>query len=220
MGQYYLRARYYNPVIGRFTQEDSYRGDGLNLYAYCANNPVIYYDPSGYSGQSTVNPVTNPNIDYGAINSYGQRSGITTQITPQMIGTGTSANSNIKPPGFINGFLPSAGGEGQARAHLLAKQLGGSGNVESNLVTFLQNPTNNSDMKKVENQVAAYVKTKQEDVYYAVTPLYDGNSEAPYGVRMEAVSVNGDGLDIDVTIIETQPTQPNDEEQPNDGKCP
>ena len=47
-GQYYLRARYYNPVIGRFTQEDTYRGDGLNLYAYCDNNPVMYYDPSGH----------------------------------------------------------------------------------------------------------------------------------------------------------------------------
>ncbi len=46
--QYYLRARFYNPVIGRFTQEDIYRGDGLNLYAYCSNNPIIYYDPSGY----------------------------------------------------------------------------------------------------------------------------------------------------------------------------
>ncbi|WP_252250548.1 RHS repeat-associated core domain-containing protein [Clostridium sp. ZBS13] len=46
--QYYLRARFYNPVIGRFTQEDVYRGDGLNLYAYCGNNPVRYYDPSGY----------------------------------------------------------------------------------------------------------------------------------------------------------------------------
>lgn len=46
--QYYLRARYYNPVVGRFTQEDPYRGDGLNLYAYCVNNPVTYYDPSGY----------------------------------------------------------------------------------------------------------------------------------------------------------------------------
>jgi RHS repeat-associated protein len=47
--QYYLRARFYNPVIGRFTQEDTYRGDGLNLYAYCRNNPVYYVDPSGHS---------------------------------------------------------------------------------------------------------------------------------------------------------------------------
>lgn len=50
-GQYYLRARFYNPVLGRFLQEDVYRGDGLNLYAYCENNPVIYYDPSGYVGK-------------------------------------------------------------------------------------------------------------------------------------------------------------------------
>lgn len=46
-GQHYLRARYYNPVLGRFLQEDVYRGDGLNLYAYCENNPVTYYDPTG-----------------------------------------------------------------------------------------------------------------------------------------------------------------------------
>ena len=46
--QYYLRARFYNPVIARFTQEDTYRGDGLNLYTYCANNPVYYVDPSGF----------------------------------------------------------------------------------------------------------------------------------------------------------------------------
>ena len=45
--QYYLRARYYNPTVGRFLQEDVYRGDGLNLYAYCENNSVVYYDPDG-----------------------------------------------------------------------------------------------------------------------------------------------------------------------------
>ena len=50
--QYYLRARFYNPVIARFTQEDTYRGDGLNLYAYCANNPVYYADPTGYKKSS------------------------------------------------------------------------------------------------------------------------------------------------------------------------
>ena len=54
-GQYYLRARYYNPVIGRFIQEDTCRGDGLNLYAYCGNNPVMYYDPSGHT---KVTPTT------------------------------------------------------------------------------------------------------------------------------------------------------------------
>ena len=51
-GQYYLRARYYNPVAGRFMQEDVYQGDGLNLYAYCGNNPVVYDDPSGYASTS------------------------------------------------------------------------------------------------------------------------------------------------------------------------
>lgn len=60
MGQYYLRARYYNPVVGRFLQEDIYRGDGLNLYAYCANNPVVYYDPRGLEQEDyieSLNPV-------------------------------------------------------------------------------------------------------------------------------------------------------------------
>ena len=61
--QYYLRARFYNPVIGRFTQEDVYRSDGLNLYAYCGNNPVVYWDPGGYSTQREL--VKNvPNMTY------------------------------------------------------------------------------------------------------------------------------------------------------------
>ena len=53
--QYYLRARFYNPVIGRFTQEDTYYGDGLNLYEYCRNNPVLYRDPSGHDAVNQGN---------------------------------------------------------------------------------------------------------------------------------------------------------------------
>lgn len=51
--QYYLRARYYNPVIGRFTQQDTYLGAGLNLYAYCGGNPLSYVDPSGHEHHSS-----------------------------------------------------------------------------------------------------------------------------------------------------------------------
>ena len=52
-GFYYLNARYYNPEWRRFISHDdtSYLDpenfSGLNLYAYCYNDPVNYADPSG-----------------------------------------------------------------------------------------------------------------------------------------------------------------------------
>ncbi|NCE97679.1 RHS repeat-associated core domain-containing protein [Emergencia sp. 1XD21-10] len=54
-GLYYLNARYYDPADKRFLTEDTYRGsendpNTLHLYAYCANNPVNYVDPSGHFG--------------------------------------------------------------------------------------------------------------------------------------------------------------------------
>ena len=52
-GLFYLTSRYYDPEIGRFINADdvSYIDpetiNGLNLYAYCSNNPVMGYDPNG-----------------------------------------------------------------------------------------------------------------------------------------------------------------------------
>ena len=56
-GFYYLRARYYAPGIGRFTQEDVIYNDGLNLYAYCNSNPVMYSDPSGFAKETCKSKV-------------------------------------------------------------------------------------------------------------------------------------------------------------------
>ncbi len=49
----YYGARYYDPVLGRFTRADPMMADawnpqGLNRYAYVYNNPVRYTDPSGH----------------------------------------------------------------------------------------------------------------------------------------------------------------------------
>ena len=45
-GFVYLRNRYYDPSIGRFTQEDPAK-DGTNWYVYCGNNPIAFVDPNG-----------------------------------------------------------------------------------------------------------------------------------------------------------------------------
>ena len=50
---YYLKTRWYDPETGRFISPDSINYldpqsiNGLNLYAYCLNNPVMYTDPDG-----------------------------------------------------------------------------------------------------------------------------------------------------------------------------
>lgn len=50
---YYLKTRYYDPEVGRFMTIDGIEYldpetiNGLNLYAYCGNNPVMAVDPNG-----------------------------------------------------------------------------------------------------------------------------------------------------------------------------
>ena len=56
-GLYYMRARYYNPDIKRFINQDIKVGDisngqGLNRYAYCEGNPVSMVDPFGLCGEN------------------------------------------------------------------------------------------------------------------------------------------------------------------------
>ena len=49
---YYLKARYYDPELGRFISADGEVGSigntmGMNLYAYCKCNPINYEDENG-----------------------------------------------------------------------------------------------------------------------------------------------------------------------------
>ena len=53
-GLYYLNSRYYDPELGRFISPDTMEYlspnsiNGLNLYCYCNNNPIMYVDTNGH----------------------------------------------------------------------------------------------------------------------------------------------------------------------------
>ena len=52
---FWLSSRYYSPELCRFISPDDVEYldpesvNGLNLYCYCMNNPIMYADPSGHS---------------------------------------------------------------------------------------------------------------------------------------------------------------------------
>lgn len=54
-GLFYCNSRYYNPEWGRWISPDSIEYldpesiNGLNLYCYCMNNPIMYVDPNGHA---------------------------------------------------------------------------------------------------------------------------------------------------------------------------
>ena len=53
-GFYYLQSSYYDPILGRFINADSYASTGqgflgFNMFAFCNNNSVNADDPTGHS---------------------------------------------------------------------------------------------------------------------------------------------------------------------------
>ena len=73
-GMIYLRARFYDPEMNRFSQKDILRGSvtdalSLNRYLYCQNDPVNFIDPSGMTLKSAISKAVN-NVTAKVSNTY------------------------------------------------------------------------------------------------------------------------------------------------------
>jgi|GEM_PF-1305167 len=113
---YYLRTRYYDPEICRFISPDNIgvleitknMVNGLNLYAYCGNNPTMYVDPDGKFPIPLfilkAAKVVGKTIFVSSIGG-----GITATIyVMNAIGTGVNLGAEFVG-GFVNGFISTFG---------------------------------------------------------------------------------------------------------------
>jgi DNA/RNA non-specific endonuclease len=143
-------------------------------------------------------------VEYGQVDpATGQRSGVSATITPAMVAAaaedrlGSAADPDIRPPGLDQ--LPA---RNRARAHLLGRQLGGSGDLPANLVALYQSRANSPVMRDYETAVAEAVRAG-ETVRYTVRPRYPSPTfhGAPSAIR---ISATGDhGFHLQVTIANT-----------------
>jgi hypothetical protein len=138
-------------------------------------------------------------VDYGRIDPRtGQRSGITATITPAMVRAasarelGSAADPDIRPPGYDG--LPA---RNRSRGHLLGRQLGGSGQVQSNLVALYQRRANSPVMRDYENAIAEAVE-HGETIRYRVRLTYPSPTAKgpPSAVRVTASGNRGFRLDV------------------------
>lgn len=138
-------------------------------------------------------------IKYGNLDKLGRPTAAEAVINKELVDqkNGTSANRDIRPPGFKTGNEPY----GHSRGHLIGKQFGGDGNDKRNLVTLFQEPVNSPLMTDYENYVRWAVSYKRETVRFRVTPIYQGKNVIPVAVKMEAQSMGNDqSINFNVTI--------------------
>ncbi|MET9498438.1 RHS repeat-associated core domain-containing protein, partial [Streptomyces sp. NPDC006552] len=188
-GLHYNVNRYYDPHLGRYLTPDPLGlAPAPNHYAYVPN-PFTLTDPLGLAG-CTADPTWGGRVTFTR-DPHDRPYEMNAVITRDMLDEGTHANGNLRPPGFLGGDY------NQARGHLLARMLGGSGDTLDNLFTITQNPTNSPDMRDWEQDIydAAH---KGEVIHYNVYLEYTDNlkDSVPKYIQLEATGDRGFTLDV------------------------
>lgn len=136
LGLYENRRRFYDPLVGRFTQPDPLhlKGGDINLYAYAGNNPMKWTDPYGTSA-----------LEYGQLVDLATfyldnlcKLGNCVANIWKGVTEGTVNLTPVDPSANISGcaisFLPfdgSAGSAGNAAGGIVATGLGEFGSTSS-----------------------------------------------------------------------------------------
>ncbi|MFF5767786.1 RHS repeat-associated core domain-containing protein [Streptomyces tanashiensis] len=183
-GLHYNFNRYYDPEVGRYLSPDPLGiAPSINHYSYVVN-PFVLSDPLGLAA-CEPDPTWGGQVRW-VRDEHGRPFEMHAVITRNMLDEGTHARNSIIPPGYQSD-------KGQARGHMLARQLGGSGDHEDNLFTISQNPTNTPEMSMFEQRV--YDAVYDHDVVqYSVYLEYadDDPDSPPKTIQVEAFGTKKD----------------------------
>ncbi|MEU8765019.1 RHS repeat-associated core domain-containing protein [Streptomyces sp. NPDC048659] len=183
-GHHYNVNRYYDPHHGRYLTPDPLGlAPAINHYAYVPN-PFTLSDPLGLAGCS-ADPTWGGRVTFTR-DAHGRPYEMNAIISRDMLDEGTDANGNLRPPGFLGGIY------NQARGHMLANRLGGSGDTLDNLFTITQNPTNSPDMRHWEDQVYRAVAAGKIVTYNVYLDYTDDLPDSvPKYIQLEAHDQHG-----------------------------
>ncbi len=133
-GLSYLRARYYNPLLGRFMSPDGVQPNapgtqGFDLYSYVANNPPSATDPSGNDG-IVVFGIRLTSIQIAALGFIAitvvLKDQLVRLLAALLIAAATTAEGWFRPPSptIARPKLPTAAQAGAAAAAAAATAVG------------------------------------------------------------------------------------------------
>jgi RHS repeat-associated protein len=118
----FLRARYYDPVVGRFLTEDTkpgvaYLPKSLHVYVYAWNNPILLTDPSGLQppppecedlGQICYTGTTGPQVTQAG--NYVQYTALSELVPASPTEPMAYSERNDLPDGFLVGRMVNVTG--------------------------------------------------------------------------------------------------------------
>jgi hypothetical protein len=144
-------------------------------------------------------------VAYGVVQADGKRTASEAIITATIVSEasdrniGSTADPDIIPPGFYDL------GSNRSRGHVIGRQLGGSGDVEANLVALFQNRANSPVMSACEGTIADYLADGRaigDDLYYYVEPIY-GSSTQDHPTAIYLYAEDDGAVLVDITIANT-----------------
>lgn len=145
---------------------------------------------------------------YGELDSLGRCTEASACIGQELMPTEERGQiSPVRPSGWQTARYDCVEGKYlYNRCHLIGFQLTGENANKKNLITGTRY-LNVEGMLPFENQVAEYIKSTGNHVYYRVTPVFEGTNLVAGGVRMEAWSVEdqGKGVCFHVYAYNVQP---------------